>query len=525
MSARRLLFLLFTAGFAGAFGIRVWLGNGRTGAAAVVPPVQPGLPMGATTDPLPPKEMKVTGPGGKPAIPLPPESVETVLAAGGFEFSERLGRFLPQATAADLERLFEGLKRRKIDGSDDLRLAVFLRWMELDPAGGLKYAGKQRDTSTAWTAWRAWGQVDADAAMSAALASESPSPGRSVLEGIADVDPAKARGLIEAHPEFAGDEAYVNSAASLMRTDPAAGATIRVAFGDVETSEEIRAWVRRAPEEALAWARSLPDQHVRTDAMKHVLSRWAQADPRQAGEAILALPEGRLKRGLFADHAGLLAAAGDLVAARDWLERAPSPTLRSQSLIEMAAAQAQTDPAGAIDTLRGVDWSLTGADRRSHPILGQNGVDSELWSYRGAAISAIASKIPAETMAYVAELPESAPVDALSREVFYQWLKVNSLAASEWLAGQPDGPIKVDSTAQLVGHLIEEQWDIESAVHWAMTLPAVADGTPAIEWALRAWLKRGNLDAAAASARAAIDSLPVSAEERQRLINLLPAQP
>lgn len=522
MPVRRLLVLLFTAGFAGAFGIRVWHGNGRSHASAIVPPVQPGRLMGAPADPLPPTETKVTGPGGKPAIPLAPESVETVLAAHGFEFSERLGRFLPRATATDLERLFEGLKRRRINGSDDLKLAIFLRWMELDPAGGLKFTKKRRDT---WTAWRAWGQVDADAAVAAALASESQSPGCSVLEGIADVDPVKARALIEAHPEFAGGEAYVNSAASLMRTDPAAGATMRVAFGDVETSEEIRAWVRRAPDDALAWARSLPDQQVRTEAMKHVLSRWAQADPRQAGEAILALPEGRLKRGLFADHAGLLAAAGDLTAARDWLERAPSPTLRSQSLIEMATAQAQSDPAGALDTLRGVDWSLTGADRRSHPILGQNGVDSELWSYRGAAIDAIASKLPAETMAYVAGLPESAPVDALTREVFRRWMEVDSLGASEWLAAQPDGPIKVASTSQLVGHLIREQYDIDSAVHWAMTMPAVADGTPAIDWALREWLKRVDPETATKAARAAIDSLPVSAEERQRIINLLPAQP
>lgn len=513
---RCLLVLLMLAGFAGGFGIRRWRGSG---AARVTTEARFGAagPAGERAARLPSRDQSVHPDPDRtaPGVGLP-ETVESVLGSHGLELSERIGRFVPQATIAELERLFVGLKEYPTGVADDLKLTVFLRWMELDPAGGLEFAAQH---GAGRLAWRAWGQVDGEAALAAAGQRESRSPGRAVLEGMACADPAKARVLINAHPEWAGDEASLNAAAGLMRTDPAAGATQWAAWAELDSSEEIRAWVRRAPEDALAWARGLADHQVRTDAMKLVLSRWGQTDPQQAGSAILQLPEGRLKRGLFADHAGLLASAGDLAAARRWIDdHAATATLRSESLREIARVQANTDPLAALDTLRDVDWSLTGAERRAHQIVSPEGSDSELWAYEIGALESIASKTPVEAMAFVAELPETAPVDEMARQVFHRWLGVDSLAASEWLAQQPDGPTKVSSTRQLVFHLINTQNDIDSAAHWALTLPPETDGTPAIERLLlewRGWLER---------ARAAIDSLPLTPDERQRLHDLLPTQ-
>ena len=127
-----------------------------------------------------------------------PESVEGILAAEGLEQFESLALFLPHAEAAELERLYLGLEEQASASLDKtLGPALFLRWTRLDPAGAVAFATKRGRGPTAW--W-AWGKVDPEAAVAAALASKEGN-GKAVVRAIGQSDPTRAQALLDQHPQ------------------------------------------------------------------------------------------------------------------------------------------------------------------------------------------------------------------------------------------------------------------------------------------------------------------------------------
>lgn len=224
MPPPRPLILIVLAGLGLGAGARVWRAQERG-------PRPRGAGMGAAAS-LPSESLSSTGAArkaGADAAPRgagevrPAESVESILAAKGFEQAARLGRFLATAQPADLERLHRGMRHRNGVIKETLGDAIFLRWMSVDAAGGLAYARKEDSGSAAW--W-AWGKVDPDAALTAALEQKDPWRGSAVLRAIAQSDPLRARDLIERYPQFGDGNAMAGLAAGLMQVDPAAGATV-----------------------------------------------------------------------------------------------------------------------------------------------------------------------------------------------------------------------------------------------------------------------------------------------------------
>jgi hypothetical protein len=402
-----------------------------------------------------------------PALEL--ESMESLLASDGFERAERLGRFLLSAEPADLERLLLGWKAQRGQVEVTLAEAVFLRWMTVEAAGGLTFAGQHGYVGVAW--W-AWGKTHPDAALAAALKETDPKVGSMVLRAIAQNDPLRARQLLEHYPQFQEAPAMSGLASGLMRVDPAAGATLAAAWHDAIDDENlISAWARRDPEAALAWAQALPDSTRRAEAMGVLLDQWAAVHPEKVGPAIAALPEGAAKWKLYADHAKRLAAI-DPERARAWVDAAPTPLLRNEATIELARGLAATDAGAALEVLRGLDWSLQGETVHQKFLLtpGSASLSGENPSFQ--VIMEISAAAPAESLAFVASLPPEARVEDLARAAFGSWLQRDSLSASEWLADQPAGVLRQIATEKLARHLIGEVApDFEAAAHWALTLP------------------------------------------------------
>lgn len=429
----------------------------------------------------------------------PHESVESILAVEGWEQLERLALFMPQAAPADLERLFLALDDEKERPLDSLiGSTVFLGWMTIDPEGGLAFARKHQEEDAAW--W-AWGKTDPGAAVAAALASKNRGLGSEVVASIGESDPALARKLLAEHPQWRSDWALDALASGLMRTDPAAGASLVAASQySIDSDGLISSWARRDPEKALAWAQALPDQERRAEALGVLIEQWAKTDPDRVAAAVTSLPDGRTKWQAYASHAARLAAV-DPAAALAWTEAAPTEGLRRQATLEAARGLASRDAAGALDILRGLDWSSsfeTSALRVRRP----DGTEESDGYSASLAIAEIAVAAPQAAMAFVAELPPGTEIQSLASEAFSTWVKHDAAAASEWLTGQPAGEVKESATEALIDYLRSgPERDFDAALRWAETLPGEsAEGY--IEQVLLDWHSEDE-----AAARAALDRL------------------
>lgn len=508
LSSSRLLILTVLSGFGLGVGMRLWVvaaGARRVGGADLGALVAAGVgTVGASTTVRPVGEGGVSAGAGESNLP---ESVEGVLAAEGFEQAERLGRFLPTAQTADLERLCRGLREQRLPLEEMVGDAIFLRWMTIDPAGGLAFAGKE---GFGMSAWWAWGKTDPEASLAAALKQKESWAGTAVLRAIAQSDPERARELIEKHPQFRDGHAMGGLAAGLMRMDPAAGATLVGAWNhSINHENHVSTWASRDPEAALTWAQGLPDQTRRTEALEVLVTQWAATNPEKIAPVIAALPEGRTKWKLYAEHTARLAAT-DPAAAREWVEAAPTARVRQEALVHLARGLAPTDPTAALATLGTLSWGQRGDSLHAQSIYRPGGSESEGGGPAGQALVRIASVAPESAMTFVTQLPLDAPVTDLTPQVFDVWMQKDSIAASEWLAGQTTGEMKNSATMALVRNLIHgAEPDYDAAWRWAMTLPKAHEQAGLARDVLRRW---GMRDAQAA--RAALDDPAVSAELR-----------
>lgn len=398
--------------------------------------------------------------------------MESILAAEGFEQAERLARFLPTANSDDLRRLLLGMQSQGGYLEPTLSDAIFLRWMAIDAEGALAFTEKEGFVGPAW--W-AWGKVDPEAALAAALAKPGSWLGTMVVRAIAQDDPARAREILDQYPRFTNESAMAGMASGLMNVDPAAGATLAAAWHySLDQENLVSGWARREPEAALAWARALPDQTRRAEALGIVLAQWAATHPEKVGPAIEALPDGRTKWKLYAEHAKSLAAT-DPDAARAWVDAAPTPLVRREAALELVRGLAAADPQAALAVFRDIDWSLGQESSANHHVVMPNG-EVVTSGYGPDPLTRVAMElgkaVPEDVLAMVGTLPPEAPVSYLTHHAFGTWALHDPRAASEWLAAQPDGEVRALATRQLVDQLRNGPApDFEAAAHWALTLP------------------------------------------------------
>lgn len=239
----------------------------------------------------------------------------------------------------------------------------------------------------------------------------------------------------------------------------------------VDEGGVVRGWARRDPEAAWAWAQSIPDQERRDRALDILTDQWSKTDPDRLSTALTSLPDGWTKWRMYIDHGARLAAT-DPSLARAWVEAAPSPLLRREATLEMARGLAATDPEGAVAMLHGVDWSSSG--ETSGIMIRFPGGGSGSAHYQPMpAVEEIARVAPEATVAFAASLPADVPwAKGMVRAAFSSWAGQDSMAASQWLAAQPEGPTKQASISVLVRQLVNGPApDFDAALRWALTLP------------------------------------------------------
>lgn len=486
-------------------GMRLWLGsNARGGISTAAQAESSEKPSRADQPRGEPDRIHLATDISGAGEAREPETVLSVLAARGFEASERLARFLPKAGPAELAALMAGLEERDGVLDEAMTEAVFLRWMTIDPAGGQVFSEKH---SLGGMAWRAWGKVDPEAAMAAVQTSRDLATAASALGAIAEIDPQRVQAWLDHHPQFRTHSVMLGVASGLMATDPAAGATLAAAWSEVSVDQGglVRRWAQRDPEAAWAWAQSLPDRARRNDTLQVLVDQWAKTDPDRLSAAITSLPDGWNKWRFYVDHGARLAAS-DPASARAWVEAAPTELLRREATLEMARGLAGTDPEAAVAVLKGLDWSSAG-ETSSITIRTPNG-NSGMTSYHPAsAVEEIARAAPEATVSFAASLPSDAPWAAsMMSQAFSEWVGQDAMVASQWLANQPEGPTKYASTYALIRQLTQgPEPDFDSAYRWALTLPDETRHIP--RSVIREWSQRDP-----AAARAAMEQFGVASD-------------
>ena len=424
-----------------------------------------------------------------------------ILNLRGMERSVRFGEWLCDAGTEELRDFIKALTATPVEGSS-FADAIFLRWAELDVQEAVAWGSAH---GYALMAWWSWGKLDPEAALAAAAERKEMVNGAEALRGIAQINPERARRLMEKYPQFIMRGSLEGMAWGLTRSDPKAAAECSLRTVSAASDGIVSGWAYKDPRAALAWAQGVSSTAQRNRALRAVIGQFESTSPELAGAAIAAMPPGKTKHQLLTVHAGELARrdpAAGIAYARD----VPSPGLRAIALASVAGALAAEHPREALALLR--------EEPRAQVDYGPYTTDAP--PTQMDVLKAIGRSAPLDALAFTESLgPQATSARAV---VFEAWSDADVTQASRWLAAQPAEKRDAACVESLVIHLTREgpDQDPEAAVRWSLSSSS-GEGTPGLPNAFQAWHRQNP-----AAAREALDGPDVPESLRQQLSALLP---
>ena len=321
-------------------------------------------------------------------------------------------------------------------------------------------------------------------------------------------------------------------------------------------------WGRRNGQVAIEWAESL-DGSDRRRALHSALHGWSEEDPAGAAQYVAELPTSEQNLHLVHEMAHRWAES-DRTAAMEWGASQGDAAIRSRAMGGVVSSWAETDPAAAAnfastienlfvkhqaleiaarrwasqDTASAMEWAqgLVGEDRhratrsilrgvaentpgKAATIYGEltAGLSPQVRAtneHRRMAqeiASAWSAASPQEAADWAMGLPEPGEVRrAAVGEVAERWLRIDSMAAGEWILELPEGRVRDAAAERVVGTMLPT--DPAAAFDWANSLSDDGHRTGMMREVLHRWSSRDF-----ASANAALQSAEVSPEQRREL--------
>gem|GEM_PF-4089148 len=297
-----------------------------------------------------------TVPDHRPAAP----ALDDVLAARGAVRLRKAVAYLLDADAEALVTLAARCLAERLPEDDPLWTLLMARWAGVDPQSMFVWVRSVRDDDrgvllhAAWSAWT----VESPAAARAAARKEKKSIRSAVLNVLAGADPDAALAFARRLPE--GEAALQDSGAldalaahwpdlEQRLTHPALKHAARVAA--------VKALALTDPRRALTEAAQIPLSLVYDMPVADIMKQFAAADPAGAAAAWESLPRTQATAGA-AIHLVKAWAPQDAAAALEWSRKSLPGSLHGQAIMEIAAAQGATDPAGALRLLAEEKGSL-----------------------------------------------------------------------------------------------------------------------------------------------------------------------
>jgi hypothetical protein len=437
-------------------------------------------------------------------------------------FGERalgLRSLLLVSNAEQAADLAERLARRGREDDPRWFTSVFTRWVELDPAGAAQWtsgpaAAKRRLDTALWAKSRtqaalAWARAGFEPAYNWALGEvDATSPdgvAARLLAWLAETDPARAVALAEAR----GSEATAATLRPVFdtwaRRDPEAALRAlgpRLLAADIsayDLSEPLKAWLQKAPDQALAWMGGEPKlARFREDGFGSLLASGNDRETSLAALMRLGDPElkYRMLRGVLAQgwhtdmadaarlveeiedlelRARLVSDANKITFAKNTERNLPFALLvprgpeRDARLVELVTDWAERDPVAALAWVNAHDEPAVAA------------------AVQSATLGAIAQDEPQTAIATWSGLPPGPARDQAVDTIAKGWARQDPAKAAEWWAVQDPARESKHEMPWDVSRAIMESWttrDADAALSWAEKRAAEAnDHIPLYAWA------------------------------------------
>lgn len=273
----------------------------------------------------------------------------------------------------------------------------------------------------------------------------------------------------------------------LLPNDPA---EFRSFLGEMELEEQrlamaesFRVDFNADPATLFGKMEELPGDAFTTALLRESVRQWMAVDAAATRRAILALPEGlRAEAGTEA-----LEQTGRFKSVEEAITFAREAGVT-------AVGEEFTDWVGARDDVRvAVDYLASGGGAALPAIIAR-------WAYRS----------PADAAAWSATLSDETLRARLVEPLVNEWVGLDALAASEWVAGLDAGPVREAGANRLARALLHDE--PSSAFAWGLTLGDPVERGWLVRDAYRNWYRR-----APAEATGALEAAEIPPELRKSL--------
>ena len=345
----------------------------------------------------------------------------------GMKLTEQLG---PEDFPLAIEIAAE-MKDTLDEEGEVFKMLALLRWAELKPEAVAEYlkandkVGKGFIMSDSDMVLAVWGGSNPAAAIAWArtLREDQQSDAiKKILEATARRDPDAAVALAQSHaPELLKEGGVADAIESALRKrDPERSARTIASLGAAKKiSAAAQQWAQKDRDAATRWAQELPDEKLRTEALKGVWQAFANNHP---DEAAAQLSKNAADAPYVEDSGKNISrslAQKDPQQAEQWAATLRQPEARKEAFVALGEhyARQDTDDAG-----KWLNSLPDGADRSS-AILGY------VYEAKGSH--------PAEATAWAAAVPDADARRAALRTTLREWFRNDLPAALEWLQTTP----------------------------------------------------------------------------------------
>jgi hypothetical protein len=237
----------------------------------------------------------------------------------------------------------------------------------------------------------------------------------------------------------------------------------------------------------------------RERAIGGVVSFWSESDPRSAAQFAASI-ESSYERHRVIDVAAQRWAGQDTVAAMEWAQGLPDEE-RQRATRSILREVVERDPVRAAAVYEELTANLTAETGWTNDYRRMAEEIASVWS----------SNSPREAADWAAGLPEHGEVRRSAvRSVADHWLRIDSMAAGQWILQLPEGATRDAASERVVRSAVRS--DPAVAFEWANSLSDDGHRTGLIRDVLREW---SAVDAA--SARAALGKAKVSPQQLREL--------
>jgi hypothetical protein len=258
-------------------------------------------------------------------------------------------------------------------------------------------------------------------------------------------------------------------------------------------------WAERDRAAAMEWGASQTDPAKRERAMGGVVSSWSDTDPAAAANFASAIENPFVKRQIL-ELAARRWANQDTAAAMAWAQELPGAD-RQRATESILRGVAEYTPERAAAIYEELTAALPLESRTAHEYRRMAQEIASVWS----------STSPQDAADWAMGLPESGEVRrAAVGEIAERWLRIDSMAAGEWILELPKGKVRDAAAERVVGSVLPT--DPSLAFDWANSLSDEGHRAGLMREVLHRW---SNTDRA--SAHAALDSANVSPDQRREL--------